>query len=168
MIMSHPMKILWDAAIDTEMFILWWSGGKDKKQCRCSTRWWCCGFTKVLPTVVNKFFWQGYYWTFILARYISNVSPAVLCHLGLWAMTCSDVERKLLPAPQSKTHREECLVLQRQLLRGLGIILTFWMLCTAVLCACHQFQCMGQVLWNGLVLVLWPLQTLVCHVWVVC
>lgn len=29
-------------------------------------------------------------------------------------MTCSDVERKLLPAPQSETHREEWLALQLQ------------------------------------------------------
>lgn len=71
------------------------------------------------------FFWRDCYWTFVLAGYISSVSPAVLCHLGLLAMTCSDVETKLLPAPQSKTHTEERLVLKHQLLRGFGMIWTY-------------------------------------------
>lgn len=43
----------------------------------------------------------------------------MLYHLGLLAMTCSDVERKLLPAPQSETHSEEWLALQHQLLGGI-------------------------------------------------
>jgi len=34
-------------------------------------------------------------------------------------MTCSDVERKLLPAPQSETHSEEWLTLQHQFLWGI-------------------------------------------------
>lgn len=43
----------------------------------------------------------------------------MLCHLGVLAMTCSDVERKPLPASQSETHSEEWLVLQHQFLGGI-------------------------------------------------